>query len=190
MDVRQKQLRCLVFQLACVFAHVISIVVLLLADMAKRIMKVCFISILSFVALFFTPSVAFACSCERPPFGKTEKQLIKLEREKSRTVFAGEITDIILEQTIPGEDAPVAEVRFKVLQSWKGTATKTVTVFTANICCICGYEGFKVGERYLVYTYGSDEDEKLWTGMCTRTKPLTEAALDLRVLDKGKVPKG
>ena len=152
-------------------------------------MKICIVSILSFVALLLTPSVAFACSCDLlASFGKTEKQLIKLAREKSQTVFAGEVTEIILEQTIPGEDAPVAEVRFKVLQSWKGATTKTLTVFTANICCICGYT-FKVGERYIVYTYISDDDEKLWTNICTRTKPLSEAAKDLKVLGKSKVPK-
>ncbi len=163
---------------------------LLLVNMSEQFRKTCFILVLSFVALFFAPRVVVACSCELPPFGKTEKQLVKLEREKSRAVFSGEVTEIILKETIPGEPAPVAEVSFRVLRSWKGVTTETATVFTANICCICGYEKFKVGDQFLVYTYGSDENEKLWTGMCTRTRSLTEAALDLCVLGKGKVPKG
>ena len=168
------------------FARVSSIVVLLLVATAKHVMKICFVSILSFAALLFVPSVAFACSCELPPRGKTEKQLIKLARENSQTVFIGEVAEIILEKTTPGEDAPVAEVRFKVSKSWKGAAKETATVFTANICCICGYT-FKVGERYLVYTYNSSDGTKLYTNICTRTKPLAEADKDLRVLGKAKV---
>ena len=148
-------------------------------------MKICFVFVLNFFALLSAPSIATAWRCELPPFGKTEKQIIKLELEKSVAVFSGEVTEIILKQTIPNEEAPVAEVRFKVFQSWKGVETSTVTVFTANICCICGYN-FKVGESYLVYNYASDKNGNLWTGMCTRTKSLSEAVKDLKVLGKGK----
>lgn len=156
--------------------------------MTEHLKKTCFVLVVGFLALLFAPSVAFACSCEIPPIGKNDKQLVKLEREKSKAVFSGEVTEIIFKQTIPGEPAPVAEVRFKVLQSWKGVGTNSVTVLTANICCICGYS-FKVGERYLVYAYGSNEDESFWTNICTRTKYLSEASKDLQSLGKAKVSK-
>ena len=149
-------------------------------------MKICFVSILSFVALLFAPSIAFACSCSLPPIGKTEKQLIKLERKKSQAVFVGEVTEIIAPKTTSGEEAWTAEVRFKVLQTWKGITTETVKVFTANRCCICGYE-FAVGERYLVYAYSSNKD--LGTSFCTRTKTLSEASKDLKVLGKSNISK-
>ena len=152
----------------------------------KRFMKICFISILSFVALLFAPGIGFACSCSLPPMGKTEKQLIKLERKKSQAVFVGEVTEIIAPKTASGEEAWTAEVRFKVLQTWKGITTETVSVFTANRCCICGYK-FEVGERYLIYAYSSDKN--LGTNFCTRTKTLSEANADLKVLGKNKVPK-
>ncbi|MEJ7849250.1 MAG: hypothetical protein WKF92_14300 [Pyrinomonadaceae bacterium] len=149
-------------------------------------MKICLISILTFVVLLFIPRIAVACSCDLPQLGKTEKQLIKLERKKSQAVFVGEVTEIIAPKTASGEEAWTAEVRFKVLQTWKGVTTETVSVFTANRCCICGYK-FAVGERYLVYAYSSDED---WaTSFCTRTKILSEADEDLKVLGKNKVPR-
>src|SRR6185503_15210753 len=40
----------------------------------------------------------------------------------------------------------------------------------------CGYN-FRLGGQYLVYAYG-DED-KLATGICSRTRPVSEAADDL-----------
>ena len=149
-------------------------------------MKIYFISFLSFVALLFAPSIAFACSCSLPTIGKTEKQLIKLERKKSQAVFVGEVTEIIIPKTSTGEESWTAEVRFKVLQTWKGITTETVSVFTANICCICGYK-FDAGERYLVYAYSSDKD--LATSICKRTKPLSGANEDLKVLGKSNISK-
>jgi hypothetical protein len=41
----------------------------------------------------------------------------------------------------------------------------------------CGY-GFRVGEKYLVYAF-RDEDNKLETSICTRTRPLSQADKDL-----------
>jgi hypothetical protein len=154
--------------------------------MTKRVRKICFILFLSFVGLLFAPSIAFACSCSLPPIGKTETQLIKLERKKSQAVFSGKVIEIIAPKTASGEEAWVAEVRFKVMQTWKGVTTETVSVFTANICCICDYN-FDVGERYLVYAYSADDN--LATSICRRTKLLSEAGEDLKVLGKSKVPK-
>jgi hypothetical protein len=154
--------------------------------MAKRVRKICFVSVLSFVGLLFVPNIAFACSCSLPPIGKTEKQHIKLARKKSQAVFVGEVTEIIAPKTASGEEAWTAEVRFKVLQTWKGVTTETVSIFTANRCCICGYK-FSVGERYLVYAYSSNKD--LATSFCTRIKLFSEADADLKVLGKNNVPK-
>lgn len=144
-------------------------------------MKIYFVLVFSVLGLLFAPSITFACSCSLSPIGKTEKQLIKLERKKSQAVFSGEVAEIIAPKTISGEEAWTAEIRFKVLQTWKGVTTQTVSVFTANRCCICGYK-FAVGERYLVYAYSSDK--ALGTNFCTHTKTLSEADVDLKVLGK------
>ena len=132
--------------------------------------------------LLILPGIGHACSCNLPPIGKTEKQLVELERKKSKAVFVGEVLEIIVPNTPSGEPAWVAEVRFKVQESWKGSVAEEVSVFTANVCCICGYE-FKVGERYLVYAHGSD---KLSTDICTRTRRVADAEIDLKVLGKAK----
>ena len=135
--------------------------------------------------LLMLPGIGHACSCSLPPIGKTEKQLIELERKKSKAVFVGEVLEIIVPNTPSGEPAWVAEVKFKVQKSWKGSVAEEVSVFTANVCCICGYM-FKVGERYLVYAHGSD---KLGTDICTRTKRMANAEIDLMVLGKAKALK-
>ncbi len=49
----------------------------------------------------------------------------------------------------------------------------------------CEYP-FKVGERYLVYAYG-DENE-LGTSTCTRTRKLKKAKEDLKALGEGRNP--
>jgi hypothetical protein len=135
--------------------------------------------------LFFASSISLACTCNLPPMNKTEKQLVELERKKSKAIFVGEVTEIIVPKTPAGEPGWVAEVKFKVQRTWKGVELEEVRVFTANVCCICGYE-FKVGESYLVYAYGSD---KLHTDTCTRTSRLADAETDLKVLGKAKALK-
>jgi hypothetical protein len=135
--------------------------------------------------LFLVPGISLACSCDLPPMNKTEEQLIELERKKSKAVFVGEVIEIIVPKTASGEPAWFAEVRFKVQRKWKGAVTEDVSVYTGNVCCICGYK-FEVGESYLVYAYGTD---RLSTNICTRTAKLSEAEKDLKVLGKAMPPK-
>ena len=132
--------------------------------------------------LLLVSNVGLACSCDLPPMNKTEKQLVELERKKSKAVFVGEVVEIIVPKTASGAAAWVAEVRFKVQRKWKGAEAEEISVFTANVCCACGFK-FEVGESYLVYAYGSDS---LSTNTCTRTSRLSEAEKDLKVLGKTK----
>ena len=113
---------------------------------------------------------------------KTEKQLVERERKKSKAIFVGEVIEITVPKTPSGEPAWVAKVKFKARRVWKGVEEEEVSVFTANVCCICGYE-FKLGESYLVYAYGTDG---LSTDICTRTRPLADAEKDLKVLGKAR----
>lgn len=120
---------------------------------------------------------SFACSCDSPMSG-TGQEIINQAREKSKAVFAGEVTKIVLSEAPEGEEPTLASVHFKVAKVWKGVTTETVVVSTINVCCICGYE-FKVGKQYLVYAGGN---ESLSTNICTRTRQLKYAAGDLQVL--------
>jgi hypothetical protein len=49
----------------------------------------------------------------------------------------------------------------------------------------CGYD-FRRGERYLVFTH--EQRGALWTGICSRTKPLSAAKEDLAYLDQQFFP--
>jgi hypothetical protein len=141
---------------------------------------------LSFFAfLLLGYDVAEACSCKPPP---PPAEALK----EARAVFAGEVTRVRGPRSIPvrnGRGKVVAyrvtfgaEVRFKVINTWKGVTADVVTVVTVPGC---GY-GFVEGGRYLVYAYG--DGPGLVTGMCSRTKALDAAPEDLSVLGEGKPP--
>src|SRR6185503_124943 len=61
-------------------------------------------------------------------------------------------------------------------QPIRGMQTAEVDVVTSwgN----CGF-GFKIGQRYLVYAYRDEKDQRLGTSICTRTRLLSEASDDL-----------
>jgi protocatechuate 3,4-dioxygenase beta subunit len=77
-------------------------------------------------------------------------------------------------------------VRFTIEQPMRGIRGKEVEVRTGSGGGDCGY-GFQLGGRYLVYAY--EASGKLFTGICSRTRPLSEASEDLayfRSLDTAK----
>jgi hypothetical protein len=77
------------------------------------------------------------------------------------------------------------EVKFEVSRSWKGPRGKTITVITPTSARIAGYR-FRDGETYLVYCLprfaGAAETAPPWTNATTRTRPLSEAAADIKEL--------
>src|SRR5260370_347920 len=71
--------------------------------------------------------------------------------------------------------------KFSVEQAYLGVEGAEVEVATGMGGGDCGY-GFKLGERYLVYAYRSGDNNRLATGICTRTKPYAMANEDLEFL--------
>ncbi len=65
-------------------------------------------------------------------------------------------------------------VRLTVDQPIRGMQTAEVDVVTGWGGGDCGY-GFKIGERYLVYAYRDEKDQRLSTSICSRTRKLSEA---------------
>jgi protocatechuate 3,4-dioxygenase beta subunit len=65
-------------------------------------------------------------------------------------------------------------VRLTVDQPIRGMQSADVEVITGWGGGDCGY-GFKLGQRYLVYAYREEGGKRLSTGICTRTRLLTEA---------------
>ena len=77
-------------------------------------------------------------------------------------------------------------VKFRVESSWKGKLLTELRLTTGLGNGDCGYP-FEVGQKYLVYAYGSDVN-RLGTNICQRTVDLIEAAADLKALGKAKAP--
>ena len=123
---------------------------------------------------------ARACSCDWPLAKLTVKQQVKKARAKSQAVFVGKVLEIVR----PSESYSVI-VKFRVESSWKGKLLAELSLTTGRGNGDCGYP-FEVGQKYLVYAYGSDENG-LATNICQRTSGLIDAAADLKTLGKAKV---
>jgi hypothetical protein len=68
-------------------------------------------------------------------------------------------------------------VRLSIDQVFRGIDGSEVEVLTGLGDGDCGY-GFKLGGQYLVYA-GRSKDNRLYTSICSRTRPLSEATEDL-----------
>lgn len=100
--------------------------------------------------------------------------------EKATAVFAGKAVKIVADPK-----HYEVTVTFEVSRAWKGDAGKTVAVTTARDGAACGFS-FHEGDGYLVYA--TAVENKLYTGLCTRTQVLAHAKEDLGALGKGKEP--
>lgn len=95
-------------------------------------------------------------------------------------------TDAVFAGTVVGSSEIMTEpagyksrlVRFSVEQNYRGVEGAFVEVVTGQGGGDCGY-GFKQGGQYLVYAHHNGKDKRLYTGICTRTRPLDKAADDL-----------
>ena len=108
--------------------------------------------------------------------------------EKTPTVFVGLVTTIsrMDVKTTSGDDYYDRLVSFAVERSYKGLTAKTADVLSVWNSD-CGYR-FQEGVRYLVYAYPRSSTGKLTTGICSRTRPLSEASEDLEYLNKKEKP--
>jgi hypothetical protein len=146
---------------------------------------------LSLVALL--PGCASACSCAALP--GTPQERAEKALSGSKAVFSGELVDFekpppattMIEGTmwtIMGGGGPKATATLRVSEVWKGPRQQTMTVTTeADSGVGCGYP-FEEGLEYLVYDTGEDPS----VGLCSETKPLSEAGADLEALGEGQKP--
>lgn len=141
---------------------------------------------------------AYACSClpPGPP---------KQEADGARAVFAGEVIEVVapggasvkksaaaagcapkMVLRSAGSPGSNLRVRFKVTKAWKDVTGGEVVVTTPVSSAACGY-AFTKGESYVVYAYGGDEEGRaLTTGLCSRTRRLSDADEDLSALGEGR----
>lgn len=114
-----------------------------------------------------------ACSCPPPPPPKEAM-------EKSTAVFSGKVLKVEVD-----EAKHQRTVTIEVERAWKGMDRKTVVITTGSNDGICGYN-FQKDRSYLVYADG--EDGKLSTNICTRTKGIEQAKMDIEALGEGRKP--
>jgi hypothetical protein len=121
--------------------------------------------------LISPPRITYACSCMVPP-GPAQA------RNDSVAVFSGTVT------AVEGDRDGMAPLRVSIdiNQVWKGPMLARTLLLTSGSSASCGFE-FQPGTDYLVYAY--DQDGQLATGLCTRTAPLADAALDIAELGPG-----
>ncbi|HYG81588.1 MAG TPA: carboxypeptidase regulatory-like domain-containing protein [Pyrinomonadaceae bacterium] len=127
------------------------------------------------LAILFLPAFAasvHACSCLEtgPPCQAYWN---------SSVVFAGTPLDISrIEVERDGHKMIQRLVRFRVEEAFSGGGGRIAEVLTGAWGGDCGYD-FEVGRKYLVYGYTIDSEKRIGTGICTRTRPLSEAGEDL-----------
>lgn len=103
-------------------------------------------------------------------------------------VFVGTVTGVKVKPFPKSVEAARAEpdwtpvvVRLAVLQPFLGAEGSEFEVATGRGGGDCGYT-FRKGETYLVYAYGGGAGKPPSTGICTRTRPASEASEDLEFL--------
>jgi hypothetical protein len=92
-------------------------------------------------------------------------------------VFSALVLEVTPVPNAPGQNfMPQRVARLQVEQTWRGSLSGIVEVSTGSGGGDCGYD-LVVGTRYLIYAHG--RDGRLVVNICSRTRPLAEAAEDL-----------
>ncbi|HEX8558482.1 MAG TPA: carboxypeptidase-like regulatory domain-containing protein [Pyrinomonadaceae bacterium] len=123
---------------------------------------------------------AEACTCGGP--GSPCEEL-----GSAAAVFVGTVTDVATRPRKPfdesgGMDWAPTTVTFAVAEAFHGVSGAEAQVSTGLGGGDCGY-GFERGVTYLVYAHrAAKDDARLYTGICSRTRPLAAAAEDLEFL--------
>jgi len=126
---------------------------------------------LALLAWPLLPLCGMACDC--PYHGAPCKAFAN-----TPTVFVGRVVKV---STIDRKTASGDEYKDRLVFA------KTAEVVTGWGGGDCGYE-FHEGVEYLVYGYTHREKGRLYTGICQRTRLLSEAAEDLEYLSKKNDP--
>ncbi|CAN5649968.1 hypothetical protein BH23ACI1_BH23ACI1_31630 [soil metagenome] len=131
---------------------------------------------------------AWACSC--PSSGPPCQNAFQVD-----AVFAGTVSSI---SALPDDGPPLRpdearipralRVEFVEVLAFRGIqGVTTASILTAGSGPACGYT-FQQGERYIVYASRAADRTGLVTGICSRTRLLTDAGDDLSFLQTLSVP--
>ena len=148
--------------------------------------------LLACAMLILSTESALACMC----FGTPS---VAEARRNASAVFVGKVVSSEYQKGAKypgGKDAgEELTMRFRVERWWKGNLMPEVILFTEqyrgpdlSISVVnCAYQ-FEVGKRYIVYA--GVLDGKLRAIYCSRTSEVEKAREDLRLLGRGRVPRG
>jgi hypothetical protein len=145
-------------------------------------MKRFYIMLILLGAVACASSRAMACSCagESAPCQ---------QYWESSAVFIGTVIEGRLVTVKEGDyEHQRRAVRISVDESFRGVEGAEVEVLTGLGDADCGF-GFRRTQQYLVYAFRAENDQKLHTSICTRTRSISEADPDLiyiRGLSKAK----
>lgn len=103
--------------------------------------------------------------------------------ESATAVFSGTVTAIEGPSGCVISTADPARVTFQIYEVWKGPEQSVIDITTALMSPSCGYE-FAVGQSYLVYAYG--EEDNLQVSLCSRTNTLSSAGEDIQALGESR----
>jgi Tissue inhibitor of metalloproteinase. len=137
-----------------------------------------FLLSIAFILMLASAEIASACSCARPG-------LPCESFSDAKAIFVGKVVGAKEQKESFGEGGvktiyDVGEIYFKVEESFIGAKTSRVVIHSGTGGGDCGY-WFIRGQSYLVYAYGESAN-KLYTHICTRTRPLDKAEEDLAFL--------
>lgn len=105
-------------------------------------------------------------------------------------VFTGRVTKIstIQVRLQNADEYPQHLVQLQIERSYRGQEGRsTVEVVTGDGGGDCGFS-FREGNEYLVYAYPHPATGKLYTGICQRTRLLSDASEDLEYFEKKDDP--
>jgi hypothetical protein len=133
--------------------------------------------LLASAALLFALEAA-ACQCgERPSLQ---------ESLGATAIFEGTIVDKrVVFASQYGEVFPAVEYEFSVLRSWKGVSNERVWLLGGYSNCASHFYG---NQRYLVFASPHwEEPGALSASICSRTRPISAAADDIRDLGSPRI---
>jgi len=132
---------------------------------------------------FFSAGLAEACDCAYPgapckAFANTpyivSGRVVKIARIQGKSARGFEYSQRL--------------VSVEVERTYRGIDKKgVIEIETGEGGGDCGFD-FREGERYLIYAYWGKETRELYTGICSRTRLLSQAEADLEYFEKKDDP--
>jgi hypothetical protein len=145
---------------------------------ARNKKKICFLLVAFFC--FAADKIHGQCTCSATYRDITAHDEFKL----AEAVLVGKVIEI--KKTPRDKDSYIEVVKFEVTRAWKRDLDSNLTITNTIQGCL---NGFEEKEEWLVYAYRYHDGTLGTHCCCSRTKPLSRAAEDLREFeDQGEIP--